>query len=339
MSTPFDSFQQGLMTGGQIGGQLRERRNARQIGGMLQSGDMTGARNTAFGQGDLRTGLALDGQVREQASAERGQQLTGALAEGNFDQALSFAQTPQELQAITEFRDSASEAERTAAVQRSEQLAMVVGSIMSLPPEQQFAAAQQAAQRMGMDPNSITPEMVTPQALDAMRMQALGLKDYLEFKQDERDASMPRYVPALGGFIMPPGASPTTGQQPQSLGSTLPPGWTPQPRPNQPPSAPAAGGGERSQQPRISFQSSGEARQAVAQMVPGVRVTNADRTPADTARIRRQGYNPSETSFHLKGQALDLTPPAGMSMAQLEAKMRQAGFRVLNEGHHIHVSW
>jgi uncharacterized protein YcbK (DUF882 family) len=74
-------------------------------------------------------------------------------------------------------------------------------------------------------------------------------------------------------------------------------------------------------------------------MIPGVTVTNADRTPADTARIRRQGYNPSETSFHLQGQALDLTPPPGMTMRQLEAKMRQAGFRVLNEGHHVHVSW
>jgi hypothetical protein len=28
-----------------------------------------------------------------------------------------------------------------------------------------------------------------------------------------------------------------------------------------------------------------------------------------------------------------------MTMRQLEAKMRQAGFRVLNEGHHVHVSW
>ncbi len=74
-------------------------------------------------------------------------------------------------------------------------------------------------------------------------------------------------------------------------------------------------------------------------MVPGVNVTNADRTPDDTARLRRQGYNPSDTSFHLQGQALDLVPPRGMSMAQLEAKMRQAGFRVLNERNHIHVSW
>lgn len=146
------------------------------------------------------------------------------------------------------------------------------------------------------------------------------------------------------GMIPPAGWQPPAGQQPQgqprSLGSTVPQGWSAQPpRPNQPPAAPAAVGGERSQTPRVSFRSSGEARQTVSQMVPGVRVTNADRTPADTARIRAQGYKPSNTSFHLRGQALDLVPPAGMSMGELEAKMRQAGFRVLNEGHHVHVSW
>lgn len=143
------------------------------------------------------------------------------------------------------------------------------------------------------------------------------------------------------GLIPPAGWQPPAGQQPQGQSQgeivrELPPGVVPF---NQPPAAPAAAGGERSQTPRVSFRSSGEARQVVSQMVPGVTVTNADRTPADTARIRAQGYRPSNTSFHLRGQALDLTPPRGMTMAQLEAKMRQAGFRVLNEGHHIHVSW
>lgn len=333
MSTPFEGFQSGLMTGAELGRGMYRARSERQIGGLMASGDVAGARDAAYGQGDLRTGQHLDGQVRDQATAARGAQLTGALRTGAYEQALGFAQTPEELQQITEFRNSASEAERQAAAARSEQLAMVVGSIQSLPPEQQYAAAQQAAARMGVDPSSITPEMVTPQALETMRMQALGLKEYLEYQQDQRDAQSPRYVPALGGFIMPPGSNQGAPAAP-TLGSTLPPGWTVQPRPNQPPSAPAAGGGERSQPVSVSFRSAQEAQSAITALVPGVRVTSGARSPADNRRV-----GGASGSFHLQDRARDLVPPAGMSMAQLEGKMRQAGFRVLNEGDHIHVSW
>jgi hypothetical protein len=338
MSIPFETFQRGLMTGTQLGTQMRERRNSREIGGMMSSGNVQGARDAAYGQGDLRTGQALEGQLQQQATQQRGAQLTGALREGNYDQALSFAQSPEELAQVTEFRNTASEAEKAAAVQRAEQMAMVVGEVMSLPPDQQFAAAQQAAQRMGMDPAAITPDMVTPQALETMRMQALGLKDYLA--AEDREARRRQPVSTPYGIIWPEGT--TAGQMGGGGGApeyvdSLPPGV--RPRPNQPSAAPAAVGGERSQTPRVAFRSSNEARQSVSRLVPGVSVTNADRTPADTARLRRQGYNPSDTSFHLSGRALDLTPPPGMTMRQLEAKMRDAGFRVLNEGHHIHVSW
>lgn len=336
MSNPWDSFQQGMMTGQQLGTGLRERRNSREVGGLMASGNVAGARAAAYQQGDLRTGQHLDGQVREQGERERGTQITGALRGGDFGAAAEFANTPQELAAIEAFRSNASETERAQAARRFGTVAMAIESVQNLPPDQQGAAAQEAARSLGLDPSQLPPDTWTPQGLERARMQALGYAEYLEFRQDQRDAMSPRYVPALGGFIMPPGSP----QAPQGESfDALPPGATIRPRPNQPSPAPAAGGGERSQTPRVSFQSSGEARQAVSQLVPGIRVTNADRTPADTARIRRQGYNPSETSFHLQGQALDLAPPPGMSMGELEAKMRQAGFRVLNEGHHIHVSW
>lgn len=335
MSGPFDNFQQGLMTGQQFGANLRQRRNAREIGGMLQTGDYSGAAASAYGQGDIQTGMALQGQASQQAGQERQGQIVGALKTGDFDAAASFAQSAEELAQVQQFRASASEQEKAQAVQRAEQMAMVATAIQQLPPDQQFSAAQQYAQQFGIDPSQITPEMVSPQGLEALRMRALGLKEYLEFKQDERDASMPRYVPALGGFIMPPGSSPTMGQGgEQVLGSALPPGWTPQPRPNQPSPAPAAGGGERSQPVSVSFRSSQEAQSAIQQIVPGVRVTSGAR---DAANNRRVGGAPG--SFHLQDRARDLVPPAGMSMAQLAAKMRQAGFRVLNEGDHIHVSW
>jgi hypothetical protein len=334
MSMPFDSFQQGMMTGQQLGSGLRQRRNARELGGLMASGDVAGARAMAYGQGDLQTGQALDGQVRDQAQAERGQQLTGALRSGDFDAASGFAQTPQELAAIETFRNNASETERAQAAQRFGTVAMAIESVQGLPPEQQGAAAQEAARSLGLDPSQLPPDTWTPQGLERARMQALGYAEYLEFKQDQRDAQSPRYVPALGGFLMPPGApgAPGTGQ-PQTL-DALPQGARIRPRPNQPSPALAAGGGERGQPVGVSFRTSQEAQAAITSLVPGVRVTSGARSPADNRRV---GGAPG--SFHLQDRARDLVPPPGMSMAQLEAKMRQAGFRALNEGDHIHVSW
>ena len=72
-------------------------------------------------------------------------------------------------------------------------------------------------------------------------------------------------------------------------------------------------------------------------LVPGVRITSGYRDPSRNSRV---GGQPN--SYHLRGQAFDLAPPAGMSMAQLEQQLRASGlpFReLLNEGDHVHVAW
>lgn len=140
------------------------------------------------------------------------------------------------------------------------------------------------------------------------------------------------------GIMLPPGApmpqvAGAPAPQPEVLGSDLPPGWNIA-RPNQAPSAPAAGGAERNQPVSVNFRSSSEAQRTIQGIVPGVRVTSGRRS-AD--QNRRVGGAP--TSYHLQDRARDLVPPSGMSMAQLAQKMRQAGFRALNEGDHVHVSW
>jgi len=332
------AFNEGLMTGAQLGQGAFRQRQAREVGGLMTSGNLTGARDAAYAQGDLSTGSALDTRVQAQEAQARAEGLTGALKTGDFEGAVSFARTPQELQAITAYRDGLTEAERATAARNAAGLASAIQSVQGLPPEQQLAAAQQAAAQFGIDPAKITPQSLTPQALDGLYIQAMGLSDFLKYKQDERAAQRP--IIGNGFISLPPGSQlPSGGGQPEVL-SALPPGARPRPRPSEPaPGQPVRATSERAQSPTVSFRSSNDARSAVAQIVPGVNVTNGDRTPADTARLRRQGYNPSDTSFHLAGQALDLTPPSGMTMAQLEQKMRQAGFRVLNEGHHIHVSW
>ena len=69
-------------------------------------------------------------------------------------------------------------------------------------------------------------------------------------------------------------------------------------------------------------------------LVPGVTVTSGARGPSHNRDV-----GGARGSFHLQDRARDLVPPAGMTMAQLAAKMRQAGFRAINENDHVHVSW
>lgn len=69
------AFQQGLMTGAQLGRGMRENRNAREIGGLLQAGDTQGAVDYAYGQGDIRTAGALQRQLSDQEKAEAEQRV------------------------------------------------------------------------------------------------------------------------------------------------------------------------------------------------------------------------------------------------------------------------
>lgn len=82
--------------------------------------------------------------------------------------------------------------------------------------------------------------------------------------------------------------------------------------------------------------SAGIAGPLAALEAAGVRVTNDVRDPAKNKRV---GGVPN--SRHLSGEAADLVPPKGMTMAQLaqEAKSRFPQARVINEGDHVHVQW
>lgn len=335
-SAPLRAAQQGLMTGVQLGGRMRENRQNREIGGLMAGGDYKGASAAAFTGGDLRTGQAIQAYEQQQQGVQRGQQRADALKAGHWDKAMTFASSPEEMAQVTEFRDKATAAEREQVVRQAGQMATVLEAIQSLPPEQQLAAAQRYAPQFGVDPAALTAENLTPQALEAYRIQALGLKDYLSFQQKERDATRPIVTPY--GIMMPPGGQvPGMGGQPQQGGSefldALPPGATIRPRPNQAPSA-SAGGAERNQPVSVSFQNDRQARQSIERLVPGVRFTSGARTQADNRRV---GGAPR--SFHTQGRAWDLVPPSGTSMAQLAQTMRQSGFRVLDEGDHVHVSW
>jgi hypothetical protein len=68
----------------------------------------------------------------------------------------------------------------------------------------------------------------------------------------------------------------------------------------------------------------------------GVTMTSAYRSPEHNADVGGVA-----NSQHLTGQAVDLVPPKGMSMAQLAAAAQQSmpGAKVINENDHVHVQW
>lgn len=75
--------------------------------------------------------------------------------------------------------------------------------------------------------------------------------------------------------------------------------------------------------------------QAVLAAVPGATITSRARTPE-----RNREVGGVANSYHLTDQARDVVPPAGVSMAAFEQQVRGAlpgGFRVLNEGDHLHI--
>lgn len=71
----------------------------------------------------------------------------------------------------------------------------------------------------------------------------------------------------------------------------------------------------------------------VSQAAPDAAVTSGYRSPQDNARV---GGVP--TSRHMTGQAVDLVPRPGETMAQLYMRVAQApGVKAINEGDHVHV--
>lgn len=328
MSNPFENFQQGLMTGAQLGQGAYRQGQRRELASAYQSGGMTGAATAAFGQGDFESGMQFQQRGRQQSVGT-------ALATGDFDAATTAADGDvQLLGQIRQWKESASEAEIAAASRRAESFAQIGIQLLDVKdPVQRRQQALAIAQREGIPPDQI-PEVLTDDMLTGWYRSNMSAAELLAERKDARDATRP--IISNGMVLLPPGAQlpQGIGGQQQALGSTLPPGWTPQPRPNQPSAASASVGGERSQPVSVNFRSSQEAQSTIQSIVPGVRVTSGRRSQADNRRV---GGSPG--SFHLQDRARDLVPPPGMSMAQLEAKMRQAGFRALNEGDHIHVSW
>lgn len=300
---------------------MAQSRARRVAGNALAGGDAQGAMSALGGAGDLAgqrqigADMTRDAdQMRERAEAERREKLTFILrgAEG-------LLQAPPD--------------------QRREIYTTTLRPVLQQMGYPDDVLAQLDSSEMSDDQLRSLARAVggeLPNAAAGYRNAPGGRQEFIP--GGPADPANQRWQVTPYGMIPPAGWSPSDGAGPQGAEpeylDELPPGV--RPRPNQPsPARPATGGGrERDQPVSVSFPSSRDAQSAIMNLVPGVRVTSGARSPADNARV-----NGARGSFHLQDRARDLVPPAGMSMAQLAAKMRQAGFRAINENDHVHVSW
>ena len=86
--------------------------------------------------------------------------------------------------------------------------------------------------------------------------------------------------------------------------------------------------------PAASGSTGAQIEQTALAAVPGAIVTSRQRSAGHNAKV-----GGVKNSYHLTDQARDFVPPAGMSMGQLAASLKQSmpGFDVINEGDHVHV--
>lgn len=266
--------------------QIGRNQLARQAGGMLASGDLTGARNALYRGGELDAGGKLDDQLGTQRKAK-------AEAASRFAQGLG---------------------------------RMMDDPRFSADPAAAWQAAAPYAKRLGLDPADIEEDR------ELFVRDPKGYATMLFQKANEELQAVSLGNGGVAVFNKGTGAL-NVVREPQYEQEyvALPPGGAlvPKPRGNMPPQTVTAGSPAPQQQ--------ADPQRAIADLTGmGARVTSGLRTPERNAAV---GGVPN--SRHLTGQAADLVPPPGMSMAQLEAETRRRmpGARVINEGDHVHVQW
>jgi hypothetical protein len=202
------------------------------------------------------------------------------------------------------------DAEAVAFQRKAETLTRVAKGLTGVPPGQRMAALQQAAplfQEAGIDASAfakLSEEMLSDQALAAFTGEV---------------------AKAAEEYTLSPGSARYRGSEKVAEQPFAPtyqsvsPGETIVEIPRNG-SAPAPQGG-------------GDWLSGVAQAAPDAQVTSGLRTAERNAAV---GGKPN--SRHLTGEAVDLVPRPGETMAQLHARVsRVPGVRAINEGDHVHV--
>jgi hypothetical protein len=184
-----------------------DQRTRNQAGRAYAAGDMEGATNALASGGMLEQAGAMRTQLRADQGRTRGASITDALRTGDYAGASAFAQSPEELQTVQTYSQTAATqnlAERQRRAGNYVSVLTAIGNIQD--PAQRLAAAQRQAPMFGLDPNTITLEQVSPEFLEAQRMQALGLVEYLNQQREQEKMERPMFSPF--GVYMPRGTTP-----------------------------------------------------------------------------------------------------------------------------------
>jgi len=234
----------------------------------------------------------------------------GLLSEGANVQAMGQAQTDRTAKAREREEAKAAAISQEEQAERLKFMAQGATVLLSIPPEQRAQAYAQ----------SIAPAL-----------KAMGAKDedIAAGGQQLDDVSLQTFSgqvnKALEQFTLSPGSKryDASGR----LVAEAP--FAPQYKEVSPGERIIAVGGE---------EAGGEVQSVVNEILSaGARITSGRRSPEKNAAV---GGAPN--SYHLKGKAYDIVPPPGMSMADLEERLRNSGAdfaELINEGDHIHVAW
>ncbi len=185
---------QSFMTGARAGQEDYQRGQRRQIGGLMASGDYTGAMQQAYGAGEFplaqyagEQGQAVKTQgVRREAGRLYGEDPQAArnyaLGQGDFDL----------VEQLEGWSQTATEQERKAAVGRFELIGGLASAMLQVPLEQRAAYIQTIAPQLA--PLGVTPEQLAGLDLSDASLQgfvstSMGANNYLTMlDRREREA-------------------------------------------------------------------------------------------------------------------------------------------------------
>jgi len=282
-------------------GQAQDR-TRRQAGNALAGGDYQGAQTALYGRGMLQEGQQV------------GQMLQGM----------------QDRQAAQ--RTAQAEAEKKAALERLTVLGRATQALRRLPPDPRLPPEQQAqqlqTQRAQLLQTQILPVLSQMPGFDQQTLQAVMQSDLSDQSLDAFGALLGQEAQKLqivnrgnGGYdvVDLTNGQPVRSVEPSPAYQSISPGETLLAVPRGQPSV------------GLDVQT---ASAAVQQIIPGARITSGARTPERNAAV---GGVPN--SYHLRGEAVDIVPPAGVSFEQFRAQLQSSGLPVtelINEGDHWH---
>lgn len=179
--------------------QDQDRRNQREVGGLMASGDYAGAARAAYGYGDLRTGGFADQRGAAVAETQRQRDVGAKIGAGDYQGARQDAYSAGDLelgQHIDGWLKTASEEQKATAARHAEEQAKIALFLKGLAPPQRAAwrdaNAAMIAQTYGVTPDQVAGVDLSDTFLDQQVMEASTLSDLLARQRQERQDALAR---------------------------------------------------------------------------------------------------------------------------------------------------